>query len=308
MPYTTTKLLADVRRSGMLPNTATVGTSDTDILAHADKEIQCRIVPLVMSVREEFCVRSKDTALVSGQSAYRIPSRAIGAKLRDVLLAFSDGTTRNLARLSPEEAQNYSPTSSPYPAGFYLEQNSVVLVPTPNSSGAASLRLKYFVRPNALVATGYTIGSIDTALSKVLVTNGSGIFSTFSTVDIISAKSPFDSLAIDQTPTAANISGADVYLTFASLPDGLALGDYVADAEQSAVPQVPLEFHNYLYQRTLCRVLQSIGDTEGLAAAERDAEKMREDALTLLANRVEGEPKKVVPSLLYNRRRSWRLF
>lgn len=307
MPYTTTDLLADVRRSGMLPTNTSTGTANADLLAHANKELQGRVVPLVLSTREEFYVRSSSSSLVADRSSYRIPSRAIGGKLRDVELVLSDGTVRNLPRIPPEDAPAFGSAKATYPSAFYMERDAVVLVPTPSTSAAATLRMKYFGRPGTLVATGYTISAIDSAQNKVTVTNGAGIFSTFSVVDIISASSAFDCLAIDQTPLTAVISGVDVVLGFSSLPTGLALGDYVANATESALPQIPAELHGYLAQRTLCRVLQALGDTEALRAAEADAEQMRKDALLLLSNRVEGEPKKVVGGLLWRRKPNWGL-
>lgn len=301
MPYTVTELLADVRRSGMLPSTSTTGTADADLLAHANKELQGRVVPLVMSAREEFFVRSSDTSLVASQSRYRIPSRAIGGKLRDAQLILSDGSVRDLPRIQPEDAPAYG-SAVAFPVAFYVERDAVVLVPTPSSSGAATLRMKYFCRPNALAATGYAISAINTGTKTVTVTNGGGVFTTSSVVDIISGTSSFDCLAVDQTPSAAVIAGSNVQLTFAALPDGLAVGDYVATAEQSFAPQIPAELHSYLAQRVVCRVLQAMGDTEGLRNAEADAEQMKKDALLLLSNRVEGAARKVVGTLLWRRR------
>lgn len=302
MPYTTTELLADVRRNGMLPATSTTGTADADLLAHADKEMQSRVVPLVLSSREEFYVRSHDVSLTAAVAAYRLPSRAIAGRLRDVQLILSDGTARDLPRIQPEDAPFWGIGSQPYPMAFYMERDSVVLVPTPSTTAAATLRMKYFGRPGFLVATSYAISAIDTSLNTVTVTNGAAVYTTSTPVDLVSASSPFDCLAIDQTPSAAVVAGANVTLTLASLPSALAVGDFVALAGYSPVPQIPVEFHNYLAQRTLCRILQAMGDSEALRNAEADAEQMREAAVSMLTNRVEGAQKKVVGSLLFRRR------
>ena len=44
MAWLSTDLLADVRRSGMLPDSAPSGVSDSDLFAHADKELQARLL------------------------------------------------------------------------------------------------------------------------------------------------------------------------------------------------------------------------------------------------------------------------
>jgi hypothetical protein len=77
----------------------------------------------------------------------------------------------------------------------------------------------------------------------------------------------------------------------------------VSAAETSSVVQVPPELQMVLNQRVLCRVLQSIGDLEALSAAEANAAQMERDAVGLIANRTEGEPKKVVGRLLSQPRR-----
>lgn len=313
MAWTTTELLADVRRSGMLPSTSTTGTADADILAQADKEIAARVVPLVLSVREGFYVRTYNYSLTASQSAYRIPARAIAARLRDVLLVFSDGSTRNLVRFSPERAALQSVTAATCPEGFYLEQNNVVVVPPPASTGAATLRLKYFARPNRLVAVGATTTPTVVSVSSVggntrITHSASGTtFSTSSAYDIVKATPGFEHALLGVTPVGSGAGYIDISTgdTPSDLSTANNLGDYLSASETSPVIQVPAELHNYVAQRTLARILQSLGDADGMRAAEDDAERMREDALTLISNRVEGEPKKVVPMLLRRRSRAW---
>ena len=91
----------------------------------------------------------------------------------------------------------------------------------------------------------------------------------------------------------ARDSDCDSARRSATLPGAAALV-----AAEAPVVQLPPELHNLLYQRTLCRVLQSIGDLQALQAAEADAAQMEKDAVGIIANRVEGEAKKVVGRLL----------
>jgi hypothetical protein len=321
MAWLTSDLLADVRRSGMLPDSTPSGVADADILAHANKELQSRLLPLVNSVREEFYVQTVTQSLVAGQQFYRIPGRSIGNRLRDVLIQQSDGTQTNLVRLAPEAyAELQTTVPGPYPWAFYLESDSVMLVPTPSTSGSASLLFKYLIRPNFLVVhndnqTPHVIAVTNNGNGTTTIThNGSAGFNSTAagSLDIVSVKPPFRTVMISTTPTAhatGTITVATSALpsdfTTANFGGGANVGAVISAAETSSVVQLPPEMHNVLYQRTLCRVLQSIGDLESLQAAEANAQQMERDAVGLVANRTEGEPKKVVSRLLFQPRRRY---
>lgn len=318
MAWLTSDLLADVRRSGMLPDSAPSGVSDADILAQANKELQTRMLPLVNSVREEFYVQSQVVPLVANQQFYRIPGRSIGNRLRDVQLQLSDGSLQNLARIAPEAVPEMSSvTPSVTPWGYYLESDSVMLVPTP-STASGSLVLKYLLRPNWLIThndnhTPHVIAVTNNGNGSTTITHtGSGGFNSIAagSLDIVSFKPPFRTVMISTTPTA-HATGTITVATSALPSDfttvnfggGADKGAVVSAAETSSVVQVPPELQMVLNQRVLCRVLQSIGDLEALQAAEANAAQMERDAVGLLANRTEGEPKKVVGRLLSQPRR-----
>lgn len=306
MPYTTTDLLADVRRSGMLPSTSTLGTADADILTQADKEMQTRVVPLIMSVREEFFHRTKDVALVTNRGAYRVPARAIGGKLRDVAIVDSAGSIqRHLTRIDTADLSRYAGMSSGVPESFTVEAGSVVLYPPPATAGLY-LRMRFYARPARLVAV-----SACRAVSAVTNPGGSGgiqldwasALNPVTSLDVIAANTPGEYLALsanalDSDPTFVELAQADC-------SPNVAVGDYICLSDSSCVLQVPDELQGFLAQRTLSRVLQSIGDLEGMRAAEADAEEMRKAALLLLSNRTEGNPQKMVGSLLRRRRVTW---
>jgi hypothetical protein len=309
MAWTTTELLADVRRSGMLPDSAPSGVSDADILAHANKELQARLLPLVMAVREEFYVQPYSTALVGNQQGYRVPSRGIGNKLRDVLLQLSDGSLQNLARIAPEAYPEMMTTApSVYPWAFFLESDSVMLVPTPSTTSAATLVLKYLLRPSWLVPVSASATPTVTTVQANTPSAGLTRINHSATgddlggqrLDVVMGRPGFRTLMVGAVPVS---SGAGyVVVNATDLPSDFSTansaGDYLSAAETTPVVQLPPELHNLLYQRTLCRVLQSIGDLEALQAAEANAAQMEKDAIGIIANRVEGEPKKVVGRLL----------
>lgn len=320
MAWLADDLLSDVRRSGMLPDSSPSGVADADILAHANKELQSRLLPLVMSVREEFYVQTAQQSVVANQQGYRIPSRGIGNKLRDVLLLLNDNTIRNLARLAPEQYAEIITTTGPYPWAFFLESDSVMLVPTPSTSSACTLQLKYLIRPNFLVKSDATATPTVTTVQANTPSTGytrinhsaTGTdLGTSTKRDIVAAKPGFRTLVISATPTSSGnghvvFNASDVPSDFSTANNA---GDYISAEQTSPVVQLPPELHNLLYQRTLCRVLQSIGDIEALQAAEANAVEMERAALGIISNRTEGEPKKVVGRIIgFPRRRYGRYY
>jgi len=299
MAWTTTDLLADVRRRAMLPASSTLGTQSSDLLLHADNEMASRLVPLVTSVNEEFYVQTVDIPIVSGQSSYRIPNRSAGGKLRDVTYLVG-ATNYNLPRIEPERLTAWTVNAAGMPAGFYLEAGTVNLVPSPSAGG--TLRLKYYVRPGRFTATATDYGIITGVTysnANTVVLTFSGSLSTSGTLfDVIANRPPFEYLLCDATKSA---SGAGTITLSVSSPSAnppnfspnIAVGDYVTAADLSPLMQLPVELHSLLAQRTVCAVMESFNYTERLQAAEAAYARMEAAALKLLTPRVDGAPRKM---------------
>lgn len=85
------------------------------------------------------------------------------------------------------------------------------------------------------------------------------------------------------------------YVTTPSdIPSFLADGDHVALAEQCCIPQIPSDLHVLLAQKTAERVLESQGDAQGLALAQQKSKEMEFRAGTIIDNRVDESPPKLV--------------
>jgi hypothetical protein len=82
--------------------------------------------------------------------------------------------------------------------------------------------------------------------------------------------------------------------TPSEIPFFLAVGDHVALAEQCCIPQIPSDLHVYLAQKTAERILESQGDAQGLALAQQKSKEMEFRAGTIIDNRVEESPPKLV--------------
>lgn len=285
--YTATALLASLKRRGLLPST-TSAFSASDYLKFVDEEIQTFIVPLLLDVREEYLVSTEDITLDSSNS-YFIPERAIAGGLRDASIVDSSGSVFQLARYEPDQLSAFT-NSAGNASGFYVQGNSLVLVP-PQASG--TLRLSYFCRPNRIVATT-EVAEVDSIVGNVVtfVEEIPATFTTDAEYDFIKAKPGFDSLDIDCTASAI---GLDLdSLTFSSTPPSdLAAGDFVCLAQESPIPQVPVELHALIAQRVAATVLSALGDDKA-DRAYKVAEEMEQRARKVLSPRVQGTRRVIV--------------
>lgn len=283
----------------MLPATQSLGFTDADLIAHANNEMASRMVPLVMSVNEEFYVQTVNIPIVAGKTAYRMPSRNAGAKLRDVTWV-QGATIQPLFRIEPEMLSRWVSGAAGTPQGFYLEAGALNLVPAPTASGV--LRMRYFVRPGAFTVTAADFGVI-TAVTTNTSTDGAGVFAgTFSgsltlsaTEDIIAFRPPFEYLAINATNftfAAPNISMVSDGATSTMSPN-VAVGDYITKPDLSPILQLPVELHSLLAQRVVCAVMEALNYGDRLKAAEAVYARMEEAALRLISPRVDSAPKKM---------------
>lgn len=287
MPFTTADFLTSVRQRGSIPTTTNASNvnNTTNLLSLATEELHIKLLPLLLSVREEFYVYAKDYTVTADQAAYAIPTRTAGATLRDI--QWIEGN--NIRSLPRVDSDFITSTASGTVQGYYLQHNDVILYPTPSST-TGTLRLRYYLRPGRLAAT--TACAQITAVTTTTVTVASipSSWAVGTIVDFIKATPPFHYPSIDQTITAL----AGTTITFAAVASTVVVGDWLALAEYSPIPQIPFEFQPVLAQMTVVKALEAIGDREGSAAARKDLEVLQASALALMSPRVSGEAKKVI--------------
>lgn len=277
----------------MIP-TSQLTLQDADILDLATEELWLGVVPFMMKVRSEYFITSSDTSIVANQAAYPIPTRAMGGKLAYLNIVDANGNLFDCPEIEKPEAMFYAASAGVNNTWvFYFEGNNVVIVPSPTNATGCSIRFSYYMRVGDLVATSSTgqVSAIDTNAHTVTI-SGSSIPSSFTTgtlLDMINGNPGFDFRTTDATIT--NVSGQ--VLTFASLPSTLAIGDWLAVAGESPIPQVPPELHPLLAQRTVVKVLEALGDIQAMQTAEGKLEKMEQNALHLISPRSDGNPKKL---------------
>lgn len=290
----TSALMASVQRRASVPN-AQVTFSPSDFYSFIDEEIESKLIPLILRNMEEYYVADFPTNIVAGVNTFPIPTRAIAGKLRDVQVISSTDPESIIPLDRLDIADLFSSTSTSFrvlikKSGFYIKGNTVYMYPTPTYSQNI-LNLEYYMRPNTSVdpSTCSQVVSINTATNSVTVVGVPSNITTSTPVDLVKANSGFECTAIDQVITG--IVGS--VITFASsLPKTMIPGDYVCQATQSCVVQVPQELLPLLSQYVVVRVLSAQGDGQALQAAMSELAKLEENAMMLIAPRVDGKPKK----------------
>lgn len=291
--YTTDKLLAKIKRRGMIPTSQRTFTQQ-DLIDFCNEEMIDRLVPNVLEVREEYFVFTQDIPIVANESHYRIPSRAAGGRLRDVKLVHQTGDVDHLPRAEPnsEWTIDFGSTTGT-PKAYFLESNYVVIVPTPPSTGGY-VRMSYHMRPNELILPekAGTIVSIDTVAGSFDVEGPNSGWDALKVYDVLKGSPGFEMVAIDLVATDFQIIGTGAYRFTFDAEDlklsGLEVGDYICLKGQSPVPQIPADLHDILAQRVVIKVLEALGDDAGLDRARKQLQEMEFKSLALIAGRVDG--------------------
>jgi len=294
--YDSATLLDSIRQAAGLNSVQTDGNDDEDLLKLVNERMRDTVMPKLMQAREEYGIRSVRVALGS-VSRYRIPHRAMGNKLRDLI--YSDGSTRSyLPRIVREDIDLYTDPGSGTPDGWYLEGNYVQLVPI-QGSYTGFLEMAFMVRPSLMVPIAETRTISALALSSKQVTLSATPPATFvdgAKIDIHSFESGAEIKLMDLTQVGAP---AGSVITFLETIDGSsfgtmapAVGDYACLAGESALPQIPEDMIPTLIGSVALFRIGADGDPKVQILGPLLTEQMKA-ADVLLSDRVEGRPRRV---------------
>jgi len=296
--YTADELIDLVRRRAAVPDVESAGSAGADILAYLNEELYSKIMPHLMRAREDYFVQAERVPLVSNQSAYRLPKRAAGQKLRSLVYTSSDGARSTVDFISRREAELFSADTSDIPMAFFIEGNHVVLRPDLSSANGAFLEMSYFFRPGelALIANGRRITAVNLGTKTVTVASLVSGWIAGSLLDIHSENSgseihAWDLTVASTTATTVTFNEAINGSVYGTRP--VEVGDYLVSQEQAVIPALPRELHVALAQAAVCRLAEAGGDIESLRAHGSELTRELRDAMELITPRVDSKPKKI---------------
>ncbi len=293
--YTSTELIASIKRRAMVPESQFT-FSEQDFLDFATEEMNMGIVPTVIQLHEDYYLYEVLIPLVDGQIKYQIPYRAIGNRVRDIALVDPNNNYSLMTRIGIGDIPNYNYSSNVY--AYYIASNDICLVPqTQNQTfNGCSLSVSIYIRPNGLVPNDEVavISNINRTTGVITVSNFPEEFSPTLLLDFIQYQSPHKIISFDIQATS--MSGGSLNITFdlEDIPDQLIVGDRIALATETDIPQIPSDMHVILSARVAARLLEAIGDTEGLQNANQKLAELEAKTPILINNRVEDSPRKIV--------------
>lgn len=315
MAWTTTQLLAHIRRVASLSTAATAtGYTDADLLVHADAALQGRVAPLVANARDEHAVSTIDVAVTSGQQTVRLPPRVASGRLRDITMLSPTGSGYfSVPRLEPEDAAQFiGVPTSPQSVAVVVQAGWLRIVPAPTSG--MTLRFTYVRTPPSLAdistctaVTALTVGATNLTASHsgtlaagsydfVMVSNGDTLGDSVPTVTPSVGSTTFANAAM--SPMFANIQAeATRYVS-----EGL----YLCPAGTTCILPLPDALSSLLVYRTAVNFMLAIGDVEAAGRTAALADSMEAQLVPLLSERIEGEPQVVRPTFQNRGRGNWR--
>lgn len=251
----TNSLIESVKRRASLPQTQNT-FKEEDFLAFANEEMDLGLVPLILQFHEDYLMVPQEVPLVSTETRYEIPHRAIGNKVRDIFYKDSSGTSYELTRISVEDLPYFQYGSlgaitNPLRA-FFVEGSEIALMPNTDYVGpSGSLVFHYYMRPNQIVNEDRVakVTSIDRKRGIVTVDNVPDNFIGESLFDITAIRSPFKLISYDIAPEGLATKSTPVY-TFGtakkvsiSVPSPLGLsGQYLSIKDQTNGTDVTYTF------------------------------------------------------------------
>lgn len=284
------ELLADIRGRGSLPS-GDLRFSDAKLLAAATLELRDVITPMLVESQAERQVYLSDMTVTAGVASYRLPSRAVAGRWQSVGWKGSgDSNFTRLRQLSPSDYYLQGEGQGT-PSGFIVRDYTLVLVPTPNRAG--TLRLPYYMRPNALVAPdeAAAVTGVLSASEVEISVAGGGLFEAAQQVDVVRGTPGFETLATGVVATFTLGSGVYTVGFPAGVPADMAPGDYICQPGQSPAAQCPVELRGLLAARAARRALMSVNEAQQASMLDSSVAELTEVARNLLAPRVDDEPR-----------------
>lgn len=219
--YTSATLIEAVKRNMSIP-ISQITFSDADILAFATEELVLSQLPSILQYHEEYYVYTQSVPLVSRKSRYPIPSRAIGMKLRDLFYVDNQGQLIEMSKVNPDDTSWFQSSSNanPTPIYYYVENNSIVILPEITDNPQGTLLFKYYLRPNSLVPDNRA--AISTGFSKSITVDNAqlqaGDFIKVGTLQLV-AGTDF-AIGVNSSITSLNLTTALNSNGFSALNEG----------------------------------------------------------------------------------------
>lgn len=301
---TTNALLKSIKRRAIVPDNQNT-FSEQDFIDLMNEEMMIGLVPSILQMKEEYFIFKQITPLIANKSNYPVPERSLANKLREICyidnIDPSIGTEYEMAQIAVDD--RYTGLSGGTNTNdftgyrrFYMQGSDVIVHPSVGPAPYGGLSFYFYIRPNTIVKETEVakISHIDRNTGEITVSNLPTSYGLTTKYDFVRARSPHNILAIDIEASSISSGSKKITVDPNNIPLDLNVGDYIPMAGQTCIPNIPTELHMVLAQRVAQRVLEALGDSEGLNNATNKLNEMEGKLSTMIENRVEGAPRKVV--------------
>ena len=314
MSFSVANFITDARILGGIPT----ALSSTNLLAIADRELQTKVIPLLLSLREDFYSCDYYSALVANVGRYEVPRRAMGGRIRALWLQRSDGTLKSLRRVTPEEAHTLTLTALGEPECYWLQGGEIRLNPLP-ADGSAFLKYLIHARPGRMFET-VVVGTNISSISGITYSGGNFLVAVYASGGMTGYSGPVDIInsgiggseirCVDMTPSAVTANQYTFPQSY-GVPSDLAAagalfnGDYIVQAETTPYVPVPGDSYSLLLYATVAAYLRSAGYLDEAAAMADEAKTIARDMHAMLSPRTDGRSHYVTGGVLGAQRAAW---
>lgn len=282
---TSDELIISIRNLGCVPDTASPGAADIDLLLHADEALRNYLLPRLLNLRESYYVLRERRPVVSTQSWYRLPTRAAFDRLKGLWNV--QGTDRS--KIGPAKDDDAG-------SGYVLEGNGVRILPEPSHGYSGSLEFAFYQRPGSLVLTEDARQVLTVDPVTRIVTFATAVPATWTSAlkyDVHSEHSGaelklWDQLATVPVGSSMTFTSAIDGSTFGSKP--VEVGDWIVVAGKSAAPALPTELHGALSRQVAMHFAEASGDVQMVQTHAQVIEKYLKEVTAAMETRVESEP------------------
>lgn len=299
MIWNSTQILRSARRICRVGKTSSTGSADSDVLEMVNEALMSQVYPELLKIREEYFVRGSRLALSSSQSRYRIHSRAFGNKLREIYWTDGTGVRNRLMSVNPDQLHRYNAANTAGPSGFYIEGDYIVLTPSIATNAVGELEQVFFLRPSTLVLVSATRALIAVNSTTKVITSATPFPTSWAVgnlIDIHSYKSGAELKVYDVT-IAAITTVVPYTITITEAIDGSTygtytpeVGDYVALANECAIPALPQEVQPILVDAAAAAMVLAEEDQEAVEMHRAQFTAKLTSMKQALEVRVEGKP------------------
>lgn len=289
--YNVEELIKTIKRACAVP-TSQLTYTDADWAALSNDVLQTIVVPLIMSAREDYFVTFEDVQSPA-DGVIPFPRDAAGEKLRNVCYVSQQNplVLVNLPRIDLDVVAGVGFYNQWTLAGFYVRGNDICLYPNTSVPTNTLIRLYYYKRVlNLAEPTAYgRVVSVDALSNTILMDFVPYDWEAGTQINAIGSEPNFT--VNNALMTISAVSSPSIIVDDVT---GVGVGDYLSLDGYSAIPQVPIEAHNYLAQLTAVKALEGLGDSDGMKRAFEDSELLKTNLLTMISQRVDGSVKKVI--------------